>query len=409
MTSPDRKILQSKWRLIANWSFGVFALAALTQAAQAESEQEKPFFTKIDLFEGGQGGYLTYRVPTILISPKGTVLVSTEARKDGAGDWSDIDTIIRRSTDGGKTWKAPRTIVDDGINTVHNNTFIVDSKTGKLHLMNAINYERVYWRTSTNDGVRWSAPHEITKVFKTYREREGYDWTVVAPGMSPGIVLQQGAHKGRFVVPVWLALEHRHRPSIVTTVYSDNRGKSWHAGEVVARDGDAISNPSETVLMELSDGRVMAHLRNESPQYRRAVSFSSDGAAGWTEPAYDEQLFDPICQAGLLRYSPSQLIFSNPDSSANEEQLLKWKARSRENLTIRLSNDDGQTWPVSRVLDSGRTGYSQLARDKEGMIYCVYERGGIDDDPGEFAPKYLTFAKFNLAWLLEGSNENDTP
>lgn len=181
----------------------------------------------------------------------------------------------------------------------------------------------------------------------------------------------------------------------------DYRGETWQAGEIVARDGDVIRNPSETVLLELTDGRVMAHLRNETPRYRRAKSFSSDGATGWTTPEYDEQLFDPICQAGLLRYSPTQLIFSNPDSSAKKDQALKWKARKRENLTIRLSNDDGQTWPVSKVLDSGVAGYSQLALDDNRMIYCVYERANLDKAHGKFAPRYVTVAKFNLAWLLE--------
>ncbi|MBN2290936.1 MAG: exo-alpha-sialidase [Pirellulales bacterium] len=392
-------------RCILFASAGLVAVLSLSELAGAQSAQEKPYFALVDLFEAGEAGYTTYRAPTILISPKGTLLVSTEARKDGFGDWSDINTIIRRSTDGGKTWKPPQTIIDDGLNAVNNNTFIVDRETGKLHLMHAINYERVYWRTSSDDGIHWTAPREITEVFNTYRTRDDYPWIVVAPGMSPGIVLQHGKHKSRFVVPVWLALEHRHRPSICTTVYSDDRGATWHAGEVIARDGDLTKNPSETVVIELSDGRVMAHIRNESPQYRRAVSFSPDGASDWTTPRLEEQLYDPICQASLARYSPSQLLFSNPDSSKKKEKALKWNARRRENLTIRLSNDDGKTWPVSKVLDSGLAGYSQLAVDDKGMIYCVYERGNVYERHGKFSPKYVSVAKFNMAWLLSGSDK----
>ncbi|MCA9229975.1 MAG: exo-alpha-sialidase [Planctomycetales bacterium] len=391
---------------LVRWIAVAVVLTTFPMKANADASKEQPFFELVDVFEAGNLGYTTFRVPTIILSPQGTLIVSAEGRKDGHGDWADINTVIRRSTDGAKTWEATQVLIDDGLNTVNNNTFIADHDTGNLHLMHAINYERVYWRTSTDDGLRWSAPREITHVFDTYRSRDDYAWTVVAPGMSPGIVLRRGAKKGRFVVPVWLSLEHRHRPSIVTTVYSDDRGETWHAGEIVARDGEQIKNPSETVLIELNDGRVMAHLRNEQPLYRRAKSFSRDGATGWTTPEYDDQLFDPICQAGLERYSPTQLIFSNPDSSANQEQALKWKARSRENLTIRLSNDDGQTWPVSRVLDPGLAGYSQLAIDDDGMIYCVYERSNLGDAPGKFAPKFVSVAKFNLAWLLEEEDGN---
>lgn len=348
---------------------------------------------------------MTYRIPTIIRTPDGTLLVSVEARKDGAGDWSDINTILRRSTDGGKTWEAPLTIIDDGVNTVNNNTFIVDNRHGRLHLMHAINYERVYWRSSKDNGHRWLAPREITEVFDMYRTRDNYKWTVVAPGMSPGIVLSQGKHKGRYVVPVWLALEHRHRPSIVTTVYSDDQGKTWQAGEIIAGIDKVLTNPSETLLMEMTDGRVMAQMRDESPNYRRDVSFSPDGATGWSTPVADDELYDPTCQAALLRYAPEQLLFCNPDSSAQKDTVLKWGARRRENLTVRMSFDDGETWPLAKVLEPGPAGYCQLAKDDKGMIYCIFERGSLSDDPGKFAPRYVTLAKFNLAWLTGESTE----
>ncbi|MCC6679776.1 MAG: exo-alpha-sialidase [Phycisphaeraceae bacterium] len=376
-------------------------LAAMSPLSLAADEQ--PLMQSMDLFEAGQNGYATYRAPTFALTPAGTLLVVAEGRKDGFTDWVDINTIMRRSTDGGRTWSDPAVVIDDGLNTVHNNTLVVDNQTGTLHLMHAINYARVYWRSSDDDGVRWSAPHEITDTFQTFRTRDGYEWTVVAPGMSNGIVLEQGPHKGRYVVPVWLATSHSHRPSISATVFSDDRGQTWQAGQIIARNDDITPNPSETVLMELSDGRVMAHIRNENMQYRRAVSFSNDGATDWTTPVLDEQLFDPICMAGLARYDYHTLIFSNPDSSADPQQILKWKARLRQNLTIRQSVDDGRTWRVSRVLDSGRAGYSQLLVGSDGTIYCFYERGNIYEDVTKFAPRYLSLVQFNLAWLRQGN------
>ncbi|MGH7488955.1 MAG: exo-alpha-sialidase, partial [bacterium] len=187
--------------------------------------------------------------------------------------------------------------------------------------------------------------------------------------------------------------------------------------------------------IQLADGRVMLNIRCENPEHRRAVSFSRDGATGWTDPVFavnaadnaaarvrllplasasravrsQQELFDPICMASLIRVSerPKQkknrILFANPDSHANPEVVSSKNGnRARENLTLRLSYDEGKTWPVARPLEPGRSGYSDLAVGADGTIYCLYERGAASN--GSFVNNNLAFARLTLQWLTGGKD-----
>lgn len=359
-----------------------------------------------DLFRAGEGGYVTYRIPALALTRKGTLLAACAAR-DSIGDWGNIDTVLRRSTDGGKTWSPQEVVTDDGRNVVDNPTFIVDPRSDTVYLLYQINYARAYLKTSDDEGVRWSAPREITGVFEKFREQDGFDWKVLAMGPGHGIVLKSG----RFVVPVWLSTQHSHRPSISATIYSDDRGETWHAGNVVVRSTDRTPNPSEHVLVELADGRVMDNVRQESKKHRRLISYSSDGATGWTEPEFNDKLYDPVCMASMARLAggpgkpgPSAILFANPDSSSSKA-LLKSGAGPRRNLTVRLSTDEGQTWPVHRVIEPGRSGYSDMAVDSNGVVYLLYERSNVTEKESEFMPAFISFVKFDRDWLEKKPSE----
>ena len=153
----------------------------------------------------------------------------------------------------------------------------------------------------------------------------------------------------------------------------------------------------------------MLNIRNEGEQHLRAAAFSSDGAAGWSQPELQKPLYEPVCMASLLRLSQgprkkNRILFANPDSSAlTGEVQSKYRMRQRENLTIRLSYDEGRTWPVARSLEPGRSGYSDLAAGTDGAIYCLYERGIADN--GRFVNKNLGFASFTLEWLSGGKDK----
>jgi sialidase-1 len=350
---------------------------------------------KTDLFQAGKDGYATHRIPGIVVTKRGVVLAYCAARKDGIGDWADIDIALRRSLDGGKSWQPPKILVDAGKATADNPTAIVDHQTGAIHFLYQVNYARCFYMRSDDDGRTFSTPVDITAASQQFRK--DYDWNVIAPGPGHGIQLASG----RLLVPVWLSTGGRqHRPSCVATIYSDDHGRTWHRGEIVVRNSATVPNPSESVAVQILDGRVMLNIRNESRRFCRLISFSPDGATRWTKPVFDEALFEPVCMASMIRVAErpgekvGRILFANPDSRS--KPAGKDWCRSREALSIKVSEDEGHTWPVSRVLEPGISGYSDLAVLPDGTVLCFYERGGAGANM--FHTQYLTVARFPVEW-----------
>ena len=148
----------------------------------------------------------------------------------------------------------------------------------------------------------------------------------------------------------------------------------------------------------------------ESKEHRRAISLRTDGATSWTTPVFHDELLEPICMASLCRLngtSPdglTRLVFANPHNLDRADgKLTPGVGRDRKNVTIKLSNDGGATWPISRSLEPDQSGDSDLAVGADGTIYCFYERGRSD---GNYATKHLTVARFNTEWLRRPADEN---
>ena len=284
-------------------------LTAVTSASCLSAAE--PFLETVDLFEARKGGYHTYRIPGVVVTRTGSVLAFCEARQDGTGDWVNIDILLRRSTDNGKTWSPPTVMGDAGKLPAQNPAAIVD-REGTIHFLNCVNYARAFYRRSTDDGLTFSEPVEITDAFEALKER--FLWNVIATGPGHGIQLRSG----RLIVPVWISNGgKRHRPSACSVIYSDDLGKTWQAGDLVPFD---YVNMSETVAVELEDGSVMLNIRNEDRDHRRAVSISKDGAHKWSAPKLHPDLKEPVCMANIIRYNfktddqPGRILFSNPDN-----------------------------------------------------------------------------------------------
>ena len=390
----------------------ILAFSGLTRAAE-------PFLYKQDLFiMGDNPAYSLYHIPGVVVTAKGTVLAWCEARKRAAGvsDWDDIRILLRRSTDDGKTWSAAKSIADipgpktknpfavkmknvDPNDVTYNNPVLIASKNGIVHMLFCLEYERCFYQRSEDDGLSRSKPIELTATFEAFKK--AYAWKVLATGPNHSIELKTG----RLLVPVWLSTGeggNAHRPSVTATIYSDDQGKTWNAGDIAVPCTDEWTNPNETVAIELNDGRVMLNVRSESKAHRRLITTSPDGATQWSPPQFDDALLEPICMAGIVRYDHAGqrlILFSNPHNleGGRGGQPEPGKSRARKNLSIKLSRDEGSTWPVNKLLENGPSMYSDLAVTPTGIILCFYGRG---TQPG-FAGSSLTLARFNLEWLTQ--------
>ena len=388
-------------------SVGILALIMLVGYAQHAAAAE-PFLEKVDVFPAGMNGITLYRIPGIVVTPKGTVLAYCEARRDSRSDWGEIEVHLRRSLDGGKTWLPVQHIAHHGQRsegnprkktggekeqTVNNPVAIVDHETGSIEFLYCLNYARCFSIRSEDDGETWSQPIEVTKTFEPFRER--YPWKVLATGPGHGTQLANG----RLVVPVWLAYGKvgDHSPSFSGTIYSDDHGKTWQAGEVAVPDGGDFHHPNETMLTTTSQGEVMLVTRSVSKPNRKIVTTSKTGIDNWDSPRFHPQLLEPICMASVLRV-PKQtlgvdlLLFTNPHQVALNKDGKEVPAGrgKRRNLSIKHSRDDGKTWENSRTIEVGPSAYSDLAYLPDGTVLCLYE-----------GDKTIACARMNLEWITD--------
>lgn len=356
-----------------------------------------------DLFVGGQDGYDTYRIPSIITTRKGTVLVFCEGRKNNSRDAGDIDMLMRRSTDGGQTFAAQAVIWDDADNTCGNPCVVQDRQTGTLWLFATWNLgddaehmidsgqsrdiRRVFILKSLDDGLTWSKPREITAEVKLK------DWRWYATGPGIGIQLQHGPHKGRLLIPGNHSVPRGSSTvSGSQVIYSDDAGATWKLGEPI------YPGCNESQAVELSDGRVLMNMRNYQPKGTRAIAISADGGQTWPEGKTLSDLIEPVCQASILRLSPSAqnpmgvIVFSNPHSTDK-----------RVNMTVQASLDDCKTWPYTKSLTAGPAAYSCLGQLPDNRIACLYETG----DKNPYCK--IVLATFSFDWLMSGAAQSPKP
>lgn len=340
--------------------------------ASSDASFTPPDFNYI--FESGKDGYACYRIPAIVMTTKGTLLAFAEGRKDGCSDTGDIDLVLKRSEDGGTTWTDPIVVWDDGQNTCGNPAPVVDEETGEIFLLSTWNMgtdheqdiisgesedtRRVFFLSSGDDGKSWSKPVETTESVKKA------NWTWYATGPVSGIQLKNKEYKGRLVIPCDF-IEAGAQKAGSHIIYSDDHGKTWQLGGIAPHD-----QVNESTVTELSSGDLMLNMRNYDPKedYRK-VAVSRDGGISWSEVFSDTALVEPICQGSLISHRFSRdkhhyLAFSNPASKDK-----------RMNMTVRISADDGKTWPISKTIHEGPSAYSNLVSLPNGDIGIFYEGG----------------------------------
>ena len=349
-----------------------------------------------DLFVSGEDGYNVYRIPSIIVAADDSLLAFCEGRASRS-DTGKIDLIMKRSTDGGKTWSEQQVVWTDGANTCGNPCPVVDKQTGRIFLFSTWNLgtdherdiiartakdtRRVFYLTSDDNGLTWSEPVEITKQTK----RSDWGWYATGPGI--GIQLQYGAHKGRLVIPANHSFDVCADGQVfgAHVIYSDDGGDTWQMSDPI------VPGLNESQVVELVDGRLMLNSRNYLYSGTRALAFSNDGGKSWPHLSFQSNLIEPRCQASIIRYSPNKitdkniLLFSNPSHISR-----------RENMMVKLSYNEGKSWDIGKTIHEERAAYSCLVALPDGKIGCFYEIGkdGI-------AYERIILATFTLDWLVK--------
>jgi len=368
----------------------VFFICAISALAQS------PFSV---IYTSGQEGHKTYRIPAIIKNKQGHLLAFAEGRVNGSGDFGDINIVLKISRDQGSTWSALATLVDFQDLQAGNPTPVLDESDprfpkGRLFLFynTGNNHENeiregkglreVWYITSTDGGLTWSSAVNITSQVhrpnqpswnSAYTFKE--DWRHYANGPGHAMQFNQGPHAGRILI----AANHSEGPRgergsdyRAHAFYSDDHGDTFHLGASIA-----IPGSNESSATEISGGKLLMNIRNQRGDIRqRIIGLSDDGGATWKETYFDPQLPDPICQGSILtiaqKKGPFTLAFSNAADIKN-----------RDNLTIRISQDDGRTWPITIPVDNGAsagespkdfTAYSDLVLLDYKHLGIVYER-----------------------------------
>ena len=370
----------------------VLSILVLARCSQPE---ENPESTTVFAYNESAEDTIGYRIPALLSTDRGTLLAFAEKRQ-GLHDHAQNDIVLRRSFDQGMTWQGEQLIAEDGMNSLNDPCAVV-LESGRILLMyqrfpygyHARNsgwikmaetgYEgprvtRSFLLSSDDEGESWSEPREITRMI-----RPADRVSVGSPGR--GIQMSSDAFKGRIIFPLYETIPdgNGNRTWGNRIAYSDDNGETWNLGALIPHEGlEGYGNEAQVV--ELSDGTLLFNSRNQGGQYRK-ISRSRDGGLTWDPMKLDPGLPGVNCMGSVISLD-GKLVYAGP---ANKKQ--------RTNGTVRISEDQGETWIHSREVVPGAYAYSCLSSLGKGKIGLLYETERY---------RKINFISFSPEWIEEG-------
>ncbi|GHH28118.1 sialidase family protein [Streptomyces lanatus] len=396
--------LKLRERLRAGIALGAImaTAAALAGSAQAQPAKAAPLFQQQVIFRASQDpGYACFRIPAIVRTTQGTLLAFAEGRVRNCGDAGDIDIVLKRSTDGGRTWGPLQVVSEGGGNTHGNPAPVVDRTNGRILLPQTHNQASTngnscsvpcqrspHLQYSDNDGRTWTQPRNLSAQIKPSNWNSWY-----ATGPVHGIQLTRGSRAGRLVFGVNAETWNGSRVTDdhAALIVSDDGGNTWRRRATdswpIATNGTFRQKPSELTLTERTDGTILVSGREQdgTDLGHRTQTFSQDGGETFTNRFRAlPDLYTPQVQGSTLQLG-SRMLLSCPGDPDR-----------RRTMMIRSSYDGGNTWEsVDRgtVVTQDWAGYSDMVGIGGGVVGLMYEGGTVD------ARDEIRFARFNEEWL----------
>jgi len=349
----------------------------------------------IPVFVSGEDGHKSYRIPAIIGLPNGELIAFCEGRVGGSDDYGDINIVMKKSKDKGKTWANMQTIVDYEKLQAGNPAPVVDLtdpaypkgriflfyNTGNNHeseVRKGKGLREVWYKTSVDNGATWSEAVNIT--LQTHRPRQpevnpaynfNEDWRSYANTPGHAMQFQSGKYRGR----IYVAANHsagepqpRYAEGRAFGYFSDDHGKTFRISNDIQMPGG-----NEATAAELSGNRLMMNVRNQKGDVKaRIIATSSNGGEKWDTAYFDKNLPDPVCEGSILtigkKGKKNILAFCNAADTTR-----------RDNLVLRISFDDGKTWNKNITVDNhgkdrNNAAYSDIVKTSDQKIGILYEK-----------------------------------
>lgn len=371
-------------RLSSSYLLLLLAILPLLTIAQTDH---------VVVFRSGESGYHTFRIPAIIRADNGDLLAFCEGRKNGSGDFGNIDIVMRRSADGGKQWGELQVVAEfndlqagnpapiiDLLNPDHPGRVWLFYNTGNCteqQMRERMGLKETWYRVSDDHGINWQPPVNITTQVHKHSGNSSLpgDWRSYANTPGHALQIMNGPFKGRLVI----AANHSSGPPLgrfrdyrAHAFFSDDFGRSFQLSPDVEYPGS-----NESMAAELGNGGILLNSRNQSGDQKfRLISRSRDAGRSWDTTYLEKNLIDPVNQGSVLTlgYSGKNAIIAHSHAQDSTR---------RNNLMLHISRDDGRRWKPYLVIDQAPEGaskdytaYSDLVVIQTNRLGVLYERNG---------------------------------